>query len=49
MSDPQEKKAVQSFIAKIAEKDYSAAKQALQNAIAEKIKSRVRTCISQEK
>jgi hypothetical protein len=49
MSDTQEKKAVQNFIAKIADKDYSAAQQALHNAVAEKIKSRVRTCISQEK
>jgi len=44
-----EKKSVQSFISKIANKDYSEAQIALQNAVAEKIKTRVRNYISQEK
>jgi vacuolar-type H+-ATPase subunit F/Vma7 len=44
-----EKKSIQTFISKVANKDYAAAQVSLQNAIAEKIKSRVRNYISQEK
>lgn len=44
-----EKKSVQSFISKIANKDYSAAQNALQDAVAEKIKTKIRNYVSQEK
>jgi hypothetical protein len=43
------KKATQNFIAQIANRDYSQAKIALQNVVAEKIKNKVRTYINQEK
>ena len=43
------KKATQNFIAQIANKNYSQAKTALQNVVAEKIKNKVRTYINQEK
>lgn len=49
MSTTIEKKSVQSFISKIANKDYSAAQSALQDAVAEKIKTKVRSYITQEK
>ena len=49
MSDTTEKKSVQSFISKIANKDYSAAQSALQSAVAEKIKTKIRSYVSQEK
>ena len=43
------KKATQNFIAQIANGNYSQAKVALQNVVAEKIKNKVRTYINQEK
>jgi len=42
-------KATQNFISQLANKDYSQAKIALQNVVAEKIKNKVRTLINQEK
>ena len=43
------KKATQNFIAQIDNKNYSQAKNALQNVVAEKIKNKVRIYINQEK
>jgi hypothetical protein len=44
----EEQKTIQNFIGKIANKDYSEAQQALQNAVEEKIKNKIRSCITQE-
>jgi len=49
MSETIEKKSVQNFISKIANKDYSEAQTALQDAVAEKIKTKIRNYVSQEK
>lgn len=49
MSTTIEKKSVQNFISKITNKDFSAAQAALQDAVAEKIKTKIRSYISQEK
>ena len=43
-----EQKTVQDFIVKIANKDYSEAKTALQDAVASKLKNKIRSYISQE-
>jgi len=42
-------KATQHFISQIANRDFSQAKIALQNVVAEKIKNKVRNYINQEK
>lgn len=43
-----EQKAITGFIGKIADKDYSQAQQALEAAVAEKMKSKIRNYINQE-
>lgn len=42
-------KATQNFISQLANKNYSQAKAALQNVVAEKIKNKVKNYINQEK
>ena len=44
----EEQKAVTNFIGKIANKDYSEAQTALQDAVAEKLKNKIRSYITQE-
>ena len=49
MTTTAEKKSITNFISKIANKDYSQAQTALQDAIADKLKTKIRSYISQEK
>ncbi len=44
----EEQKAITNFIGKIANKDYSQAQQSLEQAIAEKIKNKIRSYVNQE-
>lgn len=44
----EEQKTITSFIGKIANKDYSDAQQALETAVAEKIKNKIRNYVNQE-
>lgn len=44
----EEQKSVTNFIGKIANKDYSEAQQALETAVAEKIKNKIRNYVNQE-
>jgi hypothetical protein len=45
----EEQKTITGFIGKIANKDYSDAQQALENAVATKLKTKIKTYIEQEK
>jgi hypothetical protein len=45
----EEQNTITNFIGKIANKDYSDAQQALENAVAAKLKTKIKTYIEQEK
>jgi uncharacterized membrane protein YqhA len=49
MSTTINKKPIQNFISRIANKDYANAQAALQDAVADKLKVKIRNYISQEK